>query len=130
MAQMLLDGELDAAVVGDKLPDPRLKMLIPDVETAAKVGLPSTATRSTTCWLSVANYRRRGPMWCARCRIFKESRDIAIRAGNKNAAKFHYGVEANRQALESVIDITYRQKLIPRRYTVDELFDDTTRVLV
>jgi len=26
---MLLDGELDAAVVGDKLSDPRLKHLIP-----------------------------------------------------------------------------------------------------
>ena len=36
MVQMLLDGELDAAVVGDKLPDPRLKTLIPDVEAAAK----------------------------------------------------------------------------------------------
>ena len=33
---MLIDGELDAAVVGDKLPDPRLKYLIPDPEAAAK----------------------------------------------------------------------------------------------
>src|SRR5579864_3594325 len=32
LAQMLLDGELDAAVVGDSLPDPRLKHLIPDAE--------------------------------------------------------------------------------------------------
>ena len=31
-SQMLLDGELDAAVVGDKLSDPRLKHLIPDAE--------------------------------------------------------------------------------------------------
>ncbi len=31
---MLLQGELDAAVVGDKLPDPKLKMLIPDSEKA------------------------------------------------------------------------------------------------
>src|SRR5271154_2594527 len=30
LLQMLLDGEIDAAVVGDKLPDPRLKHLIPD----------------------------------------------------------------------------------------------------
>ena len=35
MVQMLLDGELDAAVVGDKLPDPRLKQLIPDADEAA-----------------------------------------------------------------------------------------------
>src|SRR5260370_6783765 len=35
LVQMLLDGELDAAVVGDKLPDPRLKHLIPDPAGAA-----------------------------------------------------------------------------------------------
>src|SRR5437660_982869 len=34
--QLVRDGELDAAVVGDKLPDPRLKYLIPDPETASK----------------------------------------------------------------------------------------------
>jgi 4,5-dihydroxyphthalate decarboxylase len=33
---MLLDGELDAAVVGDKLPDPRLRHLIPDPDAAAR----------------------------------------------------------------------------------------------
>src|ERR1700761_8531436 len=36
LVQMLLDGEIDAAVVGDKLPDPRLKHLIPEPETAAR----------------------------------------------------------------------------------------------
>src|SRR5262249_62121834 len=36
LAQMLLDGEIDAAVGGDKLPDPRLKHLIPDHEAAAR----------------------------------------------------------------------------------------------
>ena len=36
LVQMLLDGEIDAAVVGDKLPDPRLKHLIPDHEAAAQ----------------------------------------------------------------------------------------------
>jgi len=36
LAQMLLDGEIDAAVVGDKLPDPRLKHLIADHEAAAQ----------------------------------------------------------------------------------------------
>ena len=36
MVQMLLDGELDAAIVGDTLPDPRLKPLIPEAETVAR----------------------------------------------------------------------------------------------
>src|SRR6195256_1271163 len=34
LVQMLLDGELDAAIVGDKFPDPRLKPLLPDPEAA------------------------------------------------------------------------------------------------
>ena len=36
LTQMLLDGELDAAIVGDKLPDTRLKPLIPDAEAVAR----------------------------------------------------------------------------------------------
>src|SRR6516162_4163072 len=36
LVQMLLDGEIDAAVVGDKLPDPRLRHLIPDADAAAQ----------------------------------------------------------------------------------------------
>ena len=40
-----------------------------------------------------------------------------------------FGLEANRRNLEVAIDYILRQKLIPRRYTVDELFDDVTRTL-
>ena len=36
LTQMLLDGEVAAGIVGDKLPDPRLKHLIPDAEAAAQ----------------------------------------------------------------------------------------------
>jgi 4,5-dihydroxyphthalate decarboxylase len=38
-----------------------------------------------------------------------------------------FGVEANRRNLEVAIDYVYSQRLIPRRFTVDELFDDVTR---
>jgi 4,5-dihydroxyphthalate decarboxylase len=40
-----------------------------------------------------------------------------------------HGVEANRRNLEVAIDCCHRQDLIPRRYAVEELFDDTTRAL-
>src|SRR6184192_124744 len=36
LTQMLLDGEIAAGIVGDKLPDPKLKHLIPDAEAAAQ----------------------------------------------------------------------------------------------
>jgi 4,5-dihydroxyphthalate decarboxylase len=39
------------------------------------------------------------------------------------------GLEANRRSLELVIDYAFQQKIIPRKFTVDELFDDITRVL-
>lgn len=38
-----------------------------------------------------------------------------------------FGVEACRPALDRIIDYTVQQRLIPRRFTVNELFDDTTR---
>jgi 4,5-dihydroxyphthalate decarboxylase len=40
-----------------------------------------------------------------------------------------FGVEANRKALDLIIDYAAQQALIPRRFSVDELFDDTTRAL-
>lgn len=130
MAQMLLDGELDAAVVGDKLPDPRLKMLVPDSEKAAaawavKHGNPINHMLVIRSELS----RTRPDVVREVFRIFKESRDIAVRAGNKNAAQLQFGLEANRPALEAIIGICVEQKLIPRRFSVEELFDDTTRSL-
>jgi 4,5-dihydroxyphthalate decarboxylase len=130
MAQMLLDGELDAAVVGDKLPDPKLKILIPDSEKAAanwaeKHGNPINHMLVVRSELS----RTRPDVVREVFRIFKESRDIAIKAGNKNAAQLQFGLEANRPALEAIIDICADQKLIPHRFSVEELFDDTTRSL-
>jgi 4,5-dihydroxyphthalate decarboxylase len=131
MAQMLLDGELDAAVVGDKLPDPKLKILIPDSEKAAanwakKHGNPINHMLVVRSDLS----RARPDVVREVFRIFKESRDIAVAAGNENAAQLRFGLEANRPALQSIIDICFDQKLIPRRFSVEELFDDTTRSLV
>jgi 4,5-dihydroxyphthalate decarboxylase len=40
-----------------------------------------------------------------------------------------FGVEALRGSLEVVIDYAFAQKLIPRKFTVDELFDPLTRSL-
>lgn len=124
MTQMLLDGELDAAVVGDKLPDPRLKHLIPDNEAAARKwaeqhGTPINHMLAIRSELS----RSRPDIVCDVFRMFKEARDVAIRNGNKNAEQLKFGVEPNRRSLETIIDIAFGQKLIPRRFEIDELFD-------
>jgi 4,5-dihydroxyphthalate decarboxylase len=130
MTWMLLDGDLDAAVVGDKLPDPRLRILIPDSQKAAAAWREKHGTPVNHMLVIRSELSRARPDVVREVfRIFKESRDMAVRGGNNNAADLQFGLEANRLALEAIIDIAFDQKLIPRRYGVDELFDDTTRVL-
>ena len=130
MVQMLIDGELDAAVVGDKLPDPRLEVLIPDFEKAAsawaeKHGAPINHMAVIRTELSGT----RPDIVRETFRMLKESRDVAARNGDRNAAQIQFGIEASRPALESIIDIAVRQKLIPGKWRVEELFDDVTRNL-
>ena len=39
------------------------------------------------------------------------------------------GLNAMRRDLEIAVEYVHQQKLIPRRFSVDELFDDVTRGL-
>jgi 4,5-dihydroxyphthalate decarboxylase len=39
------------------------------------------------------------------------------------------GLEANRKALEMAMEWSFEQRIIPRRLSFDELFDDTTASL-
>ncbi len=130
MVDMLLAGELDAAVVGDKLPDPRLKMLIGDNETAAATWAKTHGTPINHMLVIRSELSRTRPDVVREVfRLFKASRDAAVKGGNKQAAQLHFGLEAARAPLETIIGFAVQQGLIPRRYSVEELFDDTTRDL-
>ena len=63
LTQMLLDGDVAAGIVGDKLPDPKLKHLIPDADAVAPDDGPSaiTACRSITWWWSGEELSRSRP---------------------------------------------------------------------
>jgi 4,5-dihydroxyphthalate decarboxylase len=52
--------------------------------------------------------------------IFKALKESKERAGNPEMNPF--GIEENRRNLEVAIDCVYRQRMIPRRFTVEELF--------
>jgi 4,5-dihydroxyphthalate decarboxylase len=133
LVQMLLDGELDAAVVGDKLPDPRLRHLIPDAEGAARK------------WAEIHGGVPINHMAVLREDIAKSRPDVVkelfrLLLASKRAANspadgtaldpLRFGVEACRPTLEIIIDYCVRQKLIPKKIPVDALFDDVTRALV
>jgi 4,5-dihydroxyphthalate decarboxylase len=130
LPQMLLDGEVDAALIGDKFPDPRFKTLIPDAEAANKAwaekngGVP--VNHMIVMRESIA--KSRPDVVEEVFRMFRDARQAD--AGTKGGLDaYRFGVEANRAALERVIDYSFRQQMIPRKFTVDELFDDVTRKL-
>jgi 4,5-dihydroxyphthalate decarboxylase len=114
---MLLAGEIDAAIVGDGKPaDPRIRPLIPDAEGAARA------------WRA-----RKGAIQVNHMVAVKDSVSDADAAevGRMLEASFRaagspdmnpFGIEANRRNLEVAIDYVHRQRLIPERYRVEELF--------
>ena len=125
---MLLEGEVAAGIVGDKLPDPKLKHLIPDAETAAQKwakhhhGVPINHMVVVRQELS----RSRPDVIKDIFRQLHESKRAAGLPDGSELDPYRFGVEACRPILEVIIDFCHQQKLIPRRMSVDELFDDTT----
>lgn len=131
LVQMLLDGELDAAVLGNDMPDdPRLKTVIPNAEEAAKEWYGRTRVIPLNHMVAAKEElaQSRPDVIRELYRLFKESKAAA--GPPKGIDMRPYGVEANRKALELAIEYADRQGLLARPLTVDELFDDTTRALV
>jgi len=115
---MLLDGEVDAAVLSDPVPqDPRLKPVIPDPLAAIadwrRRKAPLQINHMVAVKTSIAPEIRQEVF-----RLLQESKDL----GAKDSETCPFGVEANRKNLEVAVDYVFRQGLIPRRYAVDELF--------
>jgi 4,5-dihydroxyphthalate decarboxylase len=132
IVQMLLDGELDAAVLGDSLPDPRFKHLFPDPDAAARQWAERHGGMPLNHMVVVRDQISQSQPEIVReiYRLLRESKRAAnLPASDTALDPLRFGVEPNRRALETIIDYSLRQKLIPRRFSVDELFDDTTRAL-
>lgn len=126
---MLLEGKLDAAVLTAPSTDPRIKTLIPDPAAAAQDWYRRNQALQINHMMVVRDSLCRSDPRAVRevYRLLLESKQAAPSAAGIDTTPF--GLEANRHNLEIAIDYTYRQKLIPRAFAVDELFDDVTRSL-
>jgi 4,5-dihydroxyphthalate decarboxylase len=131
LKEMLFRGEVDA-IQTDPIDDPRIKTVIANPDAAAKawqakhggaiqinhmVVVREDLTRSDAqavreVWRMMADSKR------------------AAKESPKDAAFTPFGLEANRHNIEVVIDYAFRTGMIPRRFTVDELFNDVTAGLV
>lgn len=122
--QMLLDGELDAAVLSDPVPqDARLKPVIPDPASAALQWQARYQAIQVNHVVVVKNTLPPD--------VIKEVYDLLAQSKSQATiiagAKYDtspFGLNANRRNFDMAIDCLHRQGLIPRRYTVDELFAD------
>ena len=126
---MLMDGEIDAAIFGNELPDGPVRPLIPGAAAAARAWATRHQAQPINHMIVVRrSIARRHPEAVREVyRLLLESR--ASIAGEPRAGEVRFGVEANRRSLELIIDYALRQQLIPRRVSVDELFDEATAVL-
>jgi 4,5-dihydroxyphthalate decarboxylase len=128
---MLLAGEIDAAILAAPAADPRIKPLISDPEAAAQEWHRRTRALQINHMVVVKDKLSQSNPAAVRetFRLLHESKKAAglPRAGELDLNPF--GLEANQHNLEVAIDFAYRQRLIPRRFEVDELFDDVTRAL-
>ncbi|WP_299450289.1 phosphate ABC transporter substrate-binding protein [uncultured Pigmentiphaga sp.] len=131
MVDMLLAGELDAAIIGTDLPDdPRLAPVLPDPHAAAAAWGARHGMVPINHMMAIDRSlcEQRPDVVREIYRLLQESKAEA-RRGSASPDLTPFGVDANRRALELIVRYAYEQRLIPQCYAVDELFDDVTRVL-
>jgi len=114
---MLAAGELDAAILGAVPTDSKLKPVIPNPEAAGNkwgekhgaiqlnhlVGVKDTVSKATADEVYA---------------LLLESKKAA-----GDPPLLPHGLEANRRNLEVAIDCACKQNMIPRRFSVEELFE-------
>ncbi len=130
LIDMMFKGEVAAAILGNDMPkDPRLQTLVPDAASEAQKWyeregvLPMNHVFVVREELST----ERPDIVRDIFRMLAESRTLAMEAAAIVVPPI--GLEANRKGLEMAIEWAYEQKVLPRRLSVDELFDETTASL-
>ena len=131
IVDLLLSGEVDAGVVAEGAgSDPRLKTLIPDAAAAASQWHARTGVLPINHMVAVRSSVSKEHPEAVRefYRLLVESKKSAGLPLPGELDTCPMGLAANRRNLEMAIDFAYTQGLIPHRFTVDELFDDVTRI--
>jgi 4,5-dihydroxyphthalate decarboxylase len=124
ITQMLIDGELDAAIYGAAMPnDPRLQSVIPSPDEAAKAWYGKHHLVPVNHMVVVpSRLKQERPEAVAELyRMLEVGRKAAgASAGGIDTTPF--GKEANTPCLELLTSYAVQQGLIARRLTIDELW--------
>ena len=121
--QMLLEGRLDAAILGMNMPDdPRIKPLIPDPHRAALEWHGRAGLVPPNHYLMIHN-----SLCDERPDVVRALWDMLVRSrqavGQKDGIDpWPIGIEANRPALDCALGYATAQHLLPRPVVADDLF--------
>jgi len=140
MKELLLSGVVDAALGEVGVEAPEIKPLIPDAQNAAFGYFRKTGIYPINHGVVVKNSALKDnpgiadeltrAFEIAKAEYLKDLKANEMtswdRAATVNATvvgdPFPFGIEKNRKALEAITQFAFDQKMIPRKYSVDELF--------
>lgn len=123
IVEMLLAGELDAAMLGMNMPkDDRIRPVIADPVAAA------------AAWQAKYHAMPINHMFVVSSELAEARPDVVrgiydLFAEARRDSGFPLGLEADWSALELASQYAFEQRIIPRPYTAGELFEDAARIL-
>ena len=121
--QMLIDGELDA-VLGEKSDRPDLKSLFADVAGEESAWFEKHKVVPINHMVVVSQ-----SLSDQHPDAVREVHRLLAASAAASPASPRFTADEMRRSLELIISYSAQQGLIPRAFTVDELFDDVTRAL-
>jgi 4,5-dihydroxyphthalate decarboxylase len=140
MRDLLLNGVVDAALGEVGVEAPEIKPLIPDAQNAAFDWYRKTGIYPINHGLVVKNevLKARPEIAGELIHAFERSKAEYLKdlKGNETTSwdkaatvnakvvgdPFPFGIEPNRKALEAITQFAFDQKMVPRKYTVEDLF--------
>ena len=123
---MLIDGDVDAAIpAGDLTKDhPHIRHLLPNPNEQARAWVAKHGTVPVNHYfvVSKALADTRPDVVAEIYRLLQESKALAPPPAD-GIDFFPHGLEANRKPLELIVQYAAEQRIIPRAFAVEELFE-------
>ncbi len=128
---MLMSGDVDAGILGNDLPDdPCIKAVIPDAKNAGRAWYDKTGQVPINHMLVVTKKLadERPDLVRDVYQLFVEAKAAAAPDPSQSDLR-PVGCKAITPSLQVVVDLAYHQKLIPEKFTIEELFADARALL-
>jgi hypothetical protein len=142
LAEMLADGSLDAGIGLGRSESPDVKPLIPNAKDATAEWYRKTGIYPINHTVVVKDELLKANPWLAESlfNAWKAAKDAwlskasaedlaAARGGLIEGDPYPYGIAKNRKAMETIIRYAHEQKILPRQFSVEEVFAPGTQNL-